>query len=157
MAASGPDAKKTAGAASPAVRFASVNEEIAPAETLQSLDSLSTPAAGDDADAAGGAQQLKQLSESLQGTHLQERRMSHFAFEPVSLPVSRVRLFPPFHFIVVFLCSGRCCLDGYTFARMWTMPCRFITEQLFGLPNPKRIILSTESIVLSLIYGVLLC
>jgi hypothetical protein len=109
MAASGPDAKKAAGAASPAVRFASVNEEIAPAETLQSLDSLSTPAAGD-ADAAGGAQQLKQLSESLQGTHLQERRMSHFAFEPVSLPVSRVRLFPPFHcrlLVLWTLLSGR--------------------------------------------------
>lgn len=101
MAASGtPDAKKTTGAASPAVRFASVNEEIAPVETLPSLDSLSPPAAaaaaGDDATAAGGVQQLKQLSESLQGTHLQERRMSHFAFEPVSLPASRVRWSPPF-------------------------------------------------------------
>jgi hypothetical protein len=117
MAASGPDAKKPAGAASPAVRFASVNEEIAPPETLQSLDSQSTAAAGDGADAAGGAQQLKQLSESLQGTHLQERRMSHFAFEPVSLPVSRVRLFSPFHCRLLVLWT-LLSVDGYTFARI---------------------------------------
>jgi hypothetical protein len=37
-------------------------------------------------------QQLNELSKTLQGTQLQERRMSQFAFEPVSLPASRVRL-----------------------------------------------------------------
>jgi hypothetical protein len=37
-------------------------------------------------------QQLNELSNALQGTQLQERRMSQFAFEPVSLPASRVRL-----------------------------------------------------------------
>lgn len=88
--ASGADGKKAAGA-SPAVRFASVNEEIAPNETLESLDSMSL---SHNSPAEGG-EQLKQLSETLQGTHLQERRMSHFAFEPVSLPASRVSsLFP---------------------------------------------------------------
>jgi hypothetical protein len=79
--ASGVEGKKPGGS-SPAVRFASVNEEIAPSETLQDLDSHNITADGD--------AQLKQLSESLQGSHLQERRMSQFAFEPVSLPTSRV-------------------------------------------------------------------
>ena len=82
--ASGADGKKGAGA-EPAVRFASVNEEIAPEETL----SLDTVLPSHDIPADGSAQ-LKQLSETLQSTHLQERRMSHFAFEPVSLPASRV-------------------------------------------------------------------
>lgn len=94
--ASGADGKKGAGA-SPAVRFASVDEEIAPDESLESLDALS-PSQNVPAD---GSAQLKQLSETLQGTHLQERRMSHFAFEPVSLPASRVR-FPHFLFVCTF-------------------------------------------------------
>jgi hypothetical protein len=89
VAASG-DGKSAAGG-SPSVRFASVDEEIAPDETLQGLDTVSpshnTPADGD--------AQLKQLSDTLHGTHLQERRMSHFAFEPVSLPASRVRILFP--------------------------------------------------------------
>jgi hypothetical protein len=70
------------GEASPTVRFASVNEEIEPAKTLE--DS-SRPSGADEAT-------LKELSKTLQNTQLQGRRMSHFAFEPVSLPASRVRL-----------------------------------------------------------------
>ncbi|KAL3427411.1 Serine/threonine-protein kinase oca2 [Phlyctema vagabunda] len=71
--------------ASPTVRFASVNEEIEP-KPLEALDSgASQP------QMSGSAQaEIQQLSKSLHGTHLQERRMSHFAFEPVSLPASRV-------------------------------------------------------------------
>jgi hypothetical protein len=78
---------KKAAEASPTVRFASVNEEIEPAN----IGSLNAPPSlqgisGND------VEKLKEISKSLQGTHLQERRMSHFAFEPVSLPTSRVRI-----------------------------------------------------------------
>jgi len=66
------------------VRFASVNEEIEPAN----LDAVSSSQAVSGND----VEKLKEISKSLHGTHLQERRMSHFAFEPVSLPASRVRI-----------------------------------------------------------------
>jgi hypothetical protein len=71
---------------SPAVRFISVNEEIEPQKSLQSIDALPLP------QQLSGEEQakLQQLSKTLHGTYLQERRMSHFAFEPVSLPASRV-------------------------------------------------------------------
>jgi hypothetical protein len=71
---------------SSAVRFASVNEEIEPAH----IDPVSSSQAISGKDEA----KLKEISKSLHGTHLQERRMSHFAFEPVSLPASRVRTLP---------------------------------------------------------------
>jgi hypothetical protein len=68
---------------SPTVRFASVNEEIEPLKELQSVSNTIS---------ASHEATLKELSKSLQGAQLQGRRMSHFAFEPVSLPASRVRL-----------------------------------------------------------------
>ena len=68
---------------SPTVRFAFVNEEIEPEK---SLGCVSNRLPGND------EATLKELSKSLQGTQLQGRRMSHFAFEPVSLPASRVCL-----------------------------------------------------------------
>ncbi|KAI9672012.1 MAG: serine/threonine protein kinase [Trizodia sp. TS-e1964] len=71
----------------PAVRFSSVNQEIEPDSNLQSTSTLSSnetpvlsPAAEDE---------LRNLSLSLQTSQLQKQRMSHFAFEPVSLPASR--------------------------------------------------------------------
>ncbi|KFY61563.1 hypothetical protein V497_02876 [Pseudogymnoascus sp. VKM F-4516 (FW-969)] len=68
---------------SPAVRFASSSQEIEPVQ----LDETSTG----EGDAPGGqGQQLRDLTDTLSGTHLQSRRMSHFNFEPVSLPASRV-------------------------------------------------------------------
>ena len=71
-----------------AVRFASVNQEIEPAYSLQSVDTLAPDeqrALSPEAHA-----EIRNLSRTLQESHLQHRRMSHFAFEPVSLPVSRV-------------------------------------------------------------------
>ncbi|KAH6676495.1 kinase-like domain-containing protein [Halenospora varia] len=70
---------------SPTVRFASNNEEIEPA-TIDCLDQVPSPQNIPPEEQA----QLKELSKTLHGAHLQERRMSHFAFEPVSLPASRV-------------------------------------------------------------------
>lgn len=66
---------------SPTVRFASTDEEIKPEK---GLESISNQRPSDD------KARLVELSHSLQGTQLQGRRMSHFAFEPVSLPASRV-------------------------------------------------------------------
>lgn len=71
---------------SPAVRFASSSQEIEPVQ----LDETTTGEG--EGDAPGGqGQQLRDLTDTLSGTHLQSRRMSHFNFEPVSLPASRVR------------------------------------------------------------------
>jgi hypothetical protein len=78
-----PGKENEAGEGSPTVRFASVDEEIEPDK---GLDAISNDISGKDVST------LKELSKSLQGAQLQGRRMSHFAFEPVSLPASRVRL-----------------------------------------------------------------
>jgi hypothetical protein len=70
-----------------AVRFSSVDEEIEPAMSSNSLDSTAgKPQLSGETEA-----EIRALSSSLHGTHLQTRRMSHFAFEPMSLPVSQVR------------------------------------------------------------------
>ncbi|KHO02128.1 Protein kinase-like domain protein [Metarhizium album ARSEF 1941] len=69
----------------PAVRFASLIEEISP--------SAAPPAASQVADysfAEVAADELKSFTKSLQGRHLQERRMNTFQFEAFSLPPSRV-------------------------------------------------------------------
>ncbi|OBT68691.1 HAL protein kinase [Pseudogymnoascus sp. 23342-1-I1] len=72
---------------SPAVRFASSSQEIEPVQ----LDETNTTSGTGETDGFGGpGTQLRDLSDSLSGTHLQSRRMSHFNFEPVSLPASRV-------------------------------------------------------------------
>jgi hypothetical protein len=84
-ASSTSDTQKAA-AGSPAVRFASVNEEIPPNQSLNVLDSASAPQHLSGATEA----ELRALSTSLRSTHLQNRRMSAFNFEPVSLPASRV-------------------------------------------------------------------
>ncbi|TLS31257.1 hypothetical protein PpBr36_02893 [Pyricularia pennisetigena] len=77
--------------AAPSVRFRSVVEEIGP-EVMQSGSSSEVPAPVD-AHELGEVTpaQLSALTKSLQGSHLQERRMNIFSFQPVSLPASRVR------------------------------------------------------------------
>ncbi|APA12998.1 hypothetical protein SS1G_08494 [Sclerotinia sclerotiorum 1980 UF-70] len=70
----------------PQVRFAAANEQIAPNEGFSGL--CDDKAAQEDSNKEQS--DLDQLSKTLHGTHLQERRMSHFAFEPVSLPASRI-------------------------------------------------------------------
>lgn len=82
-----------------AVRFASVNQEIEPDQSLQSLQSLQSPASDEDQlngpiatnrDANNTKDDIRSLALNLQDTRLQESRLRHFAFEPVSLPASRV-------------------------------------------------------------------
>lgn len=70
---------------SPQVRFASTNEEIEPLSNPLELEpSTSERSPADE-------KKFKELSRNLQNAQLQGRRMSQFAFEPVSTPVSRVR------------------------------------------------------------------
>lgn len=79
-----------------AVRFASVNEEIDPDPRMQSQFS---PDSGQEEEARpisndlepSAKDELRSLAVSLQKSQLQESRLRHFAFEPVSLPPSRVR------------------------------------------------------------------
>ncbi|CRG84283.1 hypothetical protein PISL3812_01585 [Talaromyces islandicus] len=73
-----------------AVRFASVNQEIEPDNSAQSQpEPLGAPTAANNLD-PNAKDELRSLSISLQDTRLQESRLRHFAFEPVSLPASRV-------------------------------------------------------------------
>lgn len=97
-----------------AVRFASVNEEIEPAHSLQSFSSFPSGQAISDTDLSPDAQEeIRNLSIELQNSHLQKRRMSNFAFEPVSLPASRVcssdlNILNPINVYVVGLTSDTC-------------------------------------------------
>lgn len=73
-----------------AVRFASQQQEIEPVYSVQSA----SPGPFQNPDfsqewSAEAREEIKNLSKNLQKSPLQQRRMSHFAFEPVSLPVSR--------------------------------------------------------------------
>ncbi|MCJ1311825.1 serine/threonine protein kinase [Agyrium rufum] len=84
--------KSTRAEVNPAVRFSSVNQEIEPAYSLQTNSTASAEAMDSSRQPISPDQQeeLRNLSKSLHETRLQHRRMSNFAFEPVSLPVSRV-------------------------------------------------------------------
>lgn len=75
-----------------AVRFSSVNQEIEPAYSLQANTSSNenVPPTFNETLSPEAQEEIRSISRSLQNTHLQQRRMSNFAFEPVSLPVSRV-------------------------------------------------------------------
>ena len=75
----------------PAVRFASVNQEIEPAHSLQAETTKASDDLGPNAEISReDRERLRSISRGLQTSHLQQSRMSNFAFEPVSLPVSRV-------------------------------------------------------------------
>jgi hypothetical protein len=77
---------------SPAVRFKSTIEEIAPNDapptTLPLADAGSLGEPGQVT-----PEQIRDLTNRLRACPLQERRMNIFSYEPVSLPVSRVRTF----------------------------------------------------------------
>ncbi|MCJ1472506.1 serine/threonine protein kinase [Lambiella insularis] len=76
-----------------AVRFASQLQEIEPEHSLNTVASLSSNNPRPNEELSPEAQQeLRNLSKTLRESHLQQGRMSNFAFEPVSLPVSRVGL-----------------------------------------------------------------
>ncbi|KAL6710220.1 Nitrogen permease reactivator protein [Coniothyrium glycines] len=75
----------------PSVRFSDVNEEIQPAEAVQSMaditDSGKSPQDGPLSPQA--EEELRTLSSTLRQGRYQAKRMENFSFEPVSLPPSR--------------------------------------------------------------------
>ncbi|KAL8675914.1 MAG: hypothetical protein Q9186_007507 [Xanthomendoza sp. 1 TL-2023] len=74
-----------------AVRFASVNQEIEPAQTLASSTTQDSAQPRPQNSLTPEAQaELRSISLGLHSSQLQQRRMSNFAFEPVSLPPSRI-------------------------------------------------------------------
>lgn len=84
MATEGQDAK-------PAVRFTSENEEIAPEESLEQVQTLTGHENKREREDLGpeAQEELRNLKVTLQKSR-QQRRFENFAFEPVSLPASRV-------------------------------------------------------------------
>jgi hypothetical protein len=73
------------------VRFTSENETIAPESSLE-LETLVSPPKRETRDdlTEEAQEELKNLSITLQKSRLQTKRMEHFAYDPVSLPPSRV-------------------------------------------------------------------
>ena len=77
----------------PAVRFSSRLQEIEPEHSLHTSDTLTGSEKLREEPLTEEAEaELQDLSVSLQNSRLQHRRLSNFAFEPVSLPVSRVSM-----------------------------------------------------------------
>ena len=71
------------------MRFASVNQEIEPSQSLKTDSQASDNVPNQLSPQA--EQEIRQLSLSLHKSHIQQQRMSNFAFEPVSVPVSRAQ------------------------------------------------------------------
>lgn len=74
----------------PAVRFSSNLQEIEPNQSLTSNDTATTDNPRGEPLSPEAQADIQNLSISIQNSHLQHRRLSNFAFEPVSLPASRV-------------------------------------------------------------------
>jgi hypothetical protein len=91
-----PDSQSAAGQQQQqhAVRFASVNQEIEPEHSessqLSPIPESARRSIGSELDPTA-KDELRSLAITLQKSSLQEHRLRHFAFEPVSLPPSRVR------------------------------------------------------------------
>ncbi len=86
-----PSAASREPSALPAVRFASRNLEIEPSQSLQASMTLATDDSIPNSEISSEArEEIRSISRGLHNSQLQQRRMSNFAFEPVSLPVSRV-------------------------------------------------------------------
>lgn len=131
----------------PAVRFKSAVEEIAPTAREPSYATSGMAESPEESGEPGEpaddtADQLRALSKSLRGCHLQEQRMNIFSYQPYSLPASRVRFYcpPPSSNarLILSVCATRNasrCVD--------TIPCSdFFLEdsflfQPFGLKSTK--------------------
>ena len=71
------------------VRFASANQEIEPTQVLQTDTQVSESSRLSTQLSPQAEDEIRTLSLGLHNSHLHQRRMSNFAFEPVSLPASR--------------------------------------------------------------------
>lgn len=80
-----------------AVRFSSENETktIEPESSLEQVETLTSPHKRTERDdlTQEAQEELKNLSITLQKSRLQTMRMENFAYDPVSLPASRVSHF----------------------------------------------------------------
>jgi hypothetical protein len=75
------------------VRFSSQLQEIEPEHSLHPVETLTQGTQRTEALSVEAQQELRELSKSIQQkSQLQTERMRNFAFEPVSLPASRVCL-----------------------------------------------------------------
>ena len=96
------------------VRFKSQNDEIEPSSAVQTIEP--TTSSGDtprEEISPEAEEELRNLSKSLQTARLQAKRLENFAFEPVSLPVSRVgdlSSYCSLNCAALFVCSFRGCL-----------------------------------------------
>ena len=73
------------------MRFASVNQEIEPSHSLHSESQASDASTLQQQISPKAEEEIRNLALSLHKSHIQQQRMRSFAFEPVSLPVSRVQ------------------------------------------------------------------
>ena len=71
------------------VRFASVNQEIEPAQSLQSASQTSDNMTADPQLDPQAENEIRGLSLGLHNSHIQQKRLSNFSYELCSLPVSR--------------------------------------------------------------------
>lgn len=71
------------------VRFASVNQEIEPTQSEQTNTEALEPPSSRGELGPDPEDEIRNLSLGLHQSHLHQRRTSNFAFEPMSLPVSR--------------------------------------------------------------------
>lgn len=71
------------------VRFSSVTQEIEPSRSALSLDTEPEQSHPDSSKQTSD-EDLRSLAQSLQKSQLQESRLRHFSFDPMSLPSSRV-------------------------------------------------------------------
>lgn len=73
-----------------AVRFASKAQEFDPVHSLQSSNSYTSSDIAQREISPEAEKVIKSISRTFQDNTVRHRRMSNFAFEPVSVPVSRV-------------------------------------------------------------------
>lgn len=72
------------------VRFSSVTQEIEPSRSAVSIDPEPEQSHTDSSKQTSDEEHLRSLAQSLQKSQLQESRLRHFSFDPMSLPASRV-------------------------------------------------------------------
>jgi hypothetical protein len=78
------------------VRFKAEDEEIQPVQAVASIAKPDKKASIDTEELSPEAhEQIRSLAMTLQKSRIQESRLANFAYEPVSMPPSRVR---GFHF-----------------------------------------------------------
>ena len=72
------------------VRFASVDQEIEPAHSIQSTSETADNTNSNPQFDVQAENDIRSLALGLHNSHIEQRRMSNFAYEPCSLPASRV-------------------------------------------------------------------